>query len=158
MAVGQFTFGATGGFGSLNTQGTKYNSDLRSYRGQISYFVNDNLRLDVTGDSFRVSNNNRFSKGSMTTLGLGGEFQPMGLPVSITAGVQQSSVSGNTYQAYSIGVRKSFGGTIKDRDRKSSPFDGLGQIYGGDLGLLDTSLSGASSRHGHCPTTTNSCD
>ncbi len=157
MASGPFTFGATAGFGSLNAPGTTYNNDLRTYRGQVSYFVNENLRIDVSGDSFRVSNNNRFSKGSLTVFGIGGEFQPMGFPVSLTAGVEQSSVSGHTYDAYTVGVRKSFGGTLKDRDRKSSPFDSVAQNYGGALGLLETSLDGASYRAQHCVTTVQSC-
>ncbi len=158
MASGPFTFGATAGFGSLNTPGTSYNEDLRSYRGQVSYFVNDNVRLDVTADSFRASNSHPFQKTSVTVFGIGGEFQPMNMPVSFVVGVQQSSQGGNTYDAYTVGVRRSFGGTLKDRDRKSSPFDGLGEIYGGAIGLLDLAYDGSSYRAPHCPAANNSCD
>ncbi len=157
LASGPFTFGATAGYGSINGPGTKFNVDARTYRGQITYFVNDNLRLDLTGGSFRLSTNNAFSKSSLTVLGLGGEFQPMALPVSITAGVEQVSSGGSTYQAYTVGVRKSFGGSLKDRDRKSSPFDGLGQLFGGNFGLLETAYAGATS-HNHCQASTSSCD
>ncbi len=144
-ASDNISLGAVAGWGSANSKGTSYNTDLRVYRGEASYFVNDNARIDVSYSNFRTSSsvNGSHSRDTTAVFGLSGEFQPMSLPVSFTVGYERPTNSGSSYDAFSVGVRHSFGGTLKDRDRKSSPFHGVLDNNGGASGVLGAALNGA---------------
>lgn len=146
-ATDQFSLRGGVVWGSANTPGTTENYDVRSYRGETSYFLNDNARLDATFTSFRVSNST--SKESMISYGVGGEIAMSMAPVSITFGYERVQPDGNkNYNAFTVGARHSFGGTLKDRDRSSSPFPGLQGYLGGTGGTVMLSQSACSASSG----------
>jgi len=134
-----FGFGAI--WGSVNLpSASAFNEEVRSYDGEASFFINDNFRLDAGINSFRVSNSTTgtvVSKNSVLSYRAGGEIQLENMPVAFTFGYASAQASGNKdYDSFSLGVRRLFGGTLKDRDRSSSPFHGGMELLGGAFGAV----------------------
>jgi hypothetical protein len=156
FAVGEsVTLGAVAGWGSINIDGAP-DIDLSAYRGEASFFASDNLRFDV---SYTKTNADwgPFS-GDATVWAVGGEWQMADNPISFTAGYSSSSgrSSGGDVTTWSVGVRRTFGGSLKDRDRNSSPFTGLPFSFGGLGGLVSSAISAADDAF-HCLALEDNC-
>ena len=106
---------------------TSFTDDTRYAEAGLSYYLSSRARLDVAvgfGSSSVQEDSDAFN------FSVGGEFQPLDLPLSITARYNKSS---NDYPAagmqfdtdtFSVGLRLSFGAeTIRERDR-TTPYDG----------------------------------
>ncbi len=136
------SLGLVAGLGSINVSGASGSVDVTALRGEASFFQNDNLRWDVSVGSFKLNPPGTSADFTFTTYGLGGEYQMMKSPVSFTFGWEHGSISGSSSNAYTLGVRRTFGGSLKDRDRNSAPFNGVGANYGGSEGVLFGALLG----------------
>lgn len=132
--------GASVGWGKLGISGAP-DMDLSGYRVEGSVFATDNLRADVAIGNVRYDWG-PFT-GDSTYYSLGAEWQLDSYPVSFTAGYTHanSDFYGAGSNVYSIGIRRTFGGTLKARDRTSSPFqNGLNNAGG-----LGANVSGVAS-------------
>ena len=132
--------GASIGWGTLGISGAP-DMDVTAYRVEGSVFITNNLRADVNAGNLKYDWG-PFS-GASTFYGLGAEWQLNSYPVSFTAGYTQanSTLLGAGTQTWSIGIRRTFGGSLKDRDRTSSPFQ---DVLGG-IGGLGAGFSGIGS-------------
>ncbi len=137
------SLGLIGGLGTISVSGAKGSVDATTLRGEGSYFANDNLRFDASIASFKLNPPGAGASITFTTYGLGGEWQMAKSPVSFVAGWEHATTSGSSSNSYSVGVRRTFGGSLKMRDRTSSPFNGGSTNYGGSLGTLFGSLLGS---------------
>ena len=161
-ASDNISIGAAALWGSQNLPTTPrtpglvtYNNEVRAYDVEGSYFVNDNFRIDAGLNNYRVGNTNPLSvrqprpplplvpspKVTVNTYRIGGELQLESLPVAFTFGYANIKLSNSNYDSYNFGIRHSFGGTLKDRDRTSSPFHGAMDQFGGAYGLFNAATS-----------------
>jgi hypothetical protein len=129
------SIGAVAARGAVKISGAP-DFDLSAIRGEISIFSNDNLRFDVA--LAQTSADWGPFSGDATIWSAGGEWQMMDQPVSFTFGYSRASsdYSGGDASTWSLGVHRTFGGTLKDRDRNSSPFLGMPLNFGGVGGIL----------------------
>lgn len=130
------SIGALAGWGNINVDGAP-DMDLTAYKADISFFSSDNLRWDASVTRTTVDWG-PFS-GDSTILGVGAEWQLADKPVSFTFGYSSASTDltgASNATTWSVGVRRTFGGSLKDRDRTSSPFLGLPFAFGGIQGVL----------------------
>ncbi len=144
------SLGLVGGLGTISVKAAKGSVDVTTLRGEGSYFANDNLRFDASIASLKFNPPGSGPSTTFTTYGLGGEWQMMKSPVSFTASWEHGTVSSSSSNAYSIGIRRTFGGSLKMRDRTSSPFNGGSTNYGGAEGTLFGALLGSVIQHGTC--------
>ncbi|MDO9473211.1 MAG: hypothetical protein Q7J28_09145 [Caulobacter sp.] len=95
-------------------------ADIWSFGGEARFFVSDNFRVDagVTYASADVAG----TDVDGWSLGLGGEYQFAGTPWSLTGGYTHATVDDAdlSVDTFTIGVRYSFGGDLKARDRSGA--------------------------------------
>jgi len=96
-----------------------FSQQLTTLRGEASFFQNDNLRWDASATSVKVGDLD------LNTYELGGEYQMMKSPNSFTFGLKQAKAPGLAINIYSVGVRRTFGGSLKVRDRSGAPFNNI---------------------------------
>ena len=65
--------------------------------------------------------------------GVGGEYQLTDSPISFTAGYRHSELNDLdvSEDAFTVGVRYSFGGDLRARDRAGANVGGLDRLFGG---------------------------
>lgn len=106
--------------------------------GAVFYGENDDLNADGYGanvearvflnDNFRLNGNVGYASvdagagndDDAVTLGVGGEYQFEALPISVTAGYANTDFDGGDVDAWTIGLRYNWGGTLRDRDRNGA--------------------------------------
>ncbi len=134
-ASDNLSVGALAGWATVNIDGSP-DLDLTTYKLDASLFSSDHLRWDLSAA------HTRFEwgpfNGNATTWALGGEYQLEDKPISFTFGIANtaSDLAAGDNRTLSVGVRYTIGGSLKDRDRTSSPFAGLPFAFGGIGGLL----------------------
>ena len=121
----KWTLAAAAGYANDDDTST----DLYGVNGQARYFINDNFRLQ--GDLGWVNvDAGKGASDDAYTFGVGGEYQFAGAPVSVHAGYahtefNDADVSGD---AFTVGVRYNWGGSLKDRDTNGPSFAGLSSL------------------------------
>ncbi len=105
------------------------NTDVWSFGGELRYFVSDNFRVDG-GVAWAVAK----VPGSDINgwnIGVDAEYQFAGTPWSLTGGYSHASVEDADLDAdtFSIGLRYSFGGDLKARDRSGSDLGAGGNPF-----------------------------
>ena len=95
-------------------------ADLWSIGGEARFFVSDTFRIDagLAYGSADVAG----TDVDAWSLGLGGEYQFAGTPWSLTGGYAHAKVDDFDLDAdtFTVGVRYSFGGDLKARDRSGA--------------------------------------
>lgn len=121
------TLAATVAFASSDN----LDADFRLYNAEARLFANDNLRFDgglgyADGEVAGVDL-------SGWSAGFGGEYQFTGHPVSIVGGYTRSTVEDLdlTADTVSVGIRWTFGGSLRDRDAAAGGLNGIGDLVGG---------------------------
>lgn len=112
--------------------------DIDSLRADASLFVSDTFRLDASVQGTTFDFGSGFEVDT-TTWGIGGEYQFGANPFSIFAKYETTDfdVASLDADTWTLGARWVFGGTLKERDRASAPFFGVGDLLGGAFtGLL----------------------
>lgn len=99
------------------------------------FFVQDNFRLDANVGFANIEYGS-FGDDDAFSYGLGGEYQFAALPISVALGwdhVEFDEVDTEA-DAWTLGVRYNWGGTLRDRDRngasQANVLGGLGQAFG----------------------------
>jgi len=107
------------------------------------YGVNAEARLFPT-DNFRVQGNVGLASANFSgnddtaiTLGVGGEYQFDGSPVSIALGYNHTELTdaNDEVDALWVGIRFNWGGTLRERDRKGASQAGILGFGSSFLGL-----------------------
>ena len=121
------SLGLAAGWATVNSG--PFSQQLTTLRGEASFFQNENLRWDASVTSVKVG------AADINTYELGGEYQMMKSPNSFTFGLKQTKASGLAINIYSVGVRRTFGGSLKVRDRSGAPFNNINDysllVFGG---------------------------
>lgn len=129
--VGDWTVGGQLSYGQIDDT----DADLWGARTQASYFVNPNLRLDAGLGYTKID-----VTGGDTdawSYGIGAEYQLAASPISLTAGYERFSFDDfdADIDTFTVGVRYSFGGDLKTRDRAGANLGSVASAFGSLLGL-----------------------
>ena len=110
-------------------------ADLWGANGEARFFLNDNLRLDAGIGWLNIDTG--FGDADAFSFGVGGEFQPAAMPVSVFASWVRSDQDDFeiTSDTLSIGVRFNFHQSLRQRDRSGPSFNRLGG-FGSALGSM----------------------
>lgn len=129
--VGDFTWGGQLAYGQIDD----VDADIWGLRGDVAYFVSDNFRLDGGVGYSKVD----FGPvdGDAWSVGVGGEYQFAGTPFSVFGGydhakIDDLDVSADTFE---IGLRYSFGGGLRARERGGAALGSGVQALAAGLGL-----------------------
>ena len=103
--------------------------ELWSVRGQARYFVSDNFRLDG-GIGFANVDVGPVDD-DLWSIGVGGEYQFAGSPWSLTAGYERAELDDTdlTVDTFNVGLRYSFGGDLRARDRSGADLGGIDSMF-----------------------------
>jgi hypothetical protein len=105
--------------------------DVWGLNGEARYFVSDNFRLDGSLGWVQAESGGVDADGWLA--GVGGEYQLTDSPISFTAGYRHSELNDLdvSEDAFTVGVRYSFGGDLRARDRAGANVGGLDRLFGG---------------------------
>jgi opacity protein-like surface antigen len=117
--------------------------DFWAGRAEIRQFVTDNFKLQASAGFTKADGNG--ADLDMWNLGVDGEYQFADTPWSIAAGYEHGDiddldVSSDTFR---VGVRYTFGGTLKDRDQSGASLGSAANLFGGTLGQGVVAVLGA---------------
>jgi len=126
--VGNVTLSGAVNYGNVDD----VDADIWTVGGEVRYFVNDNFRING-GLAWATADVGGADVDGWSA-GVGGEYQFAGTPWSITGGYTHAKLDDADLDSdtFAVGVRYSFGGDLKARDRSgadlgagSSPFASL---------------------------------
>lgn len=118
------------GYGTSDDLG---DADFWAVRGEIRHFVSDNLRLQGSLGYTRIDVSGGDADG--WNAGVEAEYQFAETPFSVVAGYDHfdsNDLSSNA-DTFRIGVRYTFGGTLKDRDQSGASLGSVGRLFGAGL-------------------------
>lgn len=120
------TLAAAAGYGQVDG----FNADLWGAKGEVRYFVSDTFRVDGGLGWSQIDGGG--ADADFWTAGVGGEYQFAGTPWSITGGYEHSSSDDLdlTADTVKLGVRLSFGGDLKARDRSGADLGSVTNLFG----------------------------
>lgn len=115
---------AQGGYGRTNDL-TGIDTDLWAARGEIRYFVTDDLKVLVAGGYQKAKD--RFLRTDAWIGTVEGEYQLPHTPFSILASYSRYEINdlSTISNIFRVGGRYTFGGTLRERDRSGA---GLGTV------------------------------
>lgn len=118
------------GYGTSDDLG---DADFWAVRGEIRHFVRDNFRLQGSLGYTRIEVTG--PDADAWTAGVEAEYQFAETPFSVVAGYDHFdsndiSVNADTLR---IGVRYTFGGTLKDRDQSGASLGSMSRLFGTGL-------------------------
>jgi hypothetical protein len=118
------TVAAAAGYASADDS----DADIYGVDGQVRYFLSDNFRIQGALGYAKVEAGP--ADDNVWSAGVGGEYQFAALPVSVFGGYSHSEFDDAdiSSDAFTIGVRYNFGGSLKDRDRKGASLAGLSSL------------------------------
>jgi hypothetical protein len=99
--------------------------------GELRYFLTDNLRVE---GELGFANIDFVGEVKLTSVGVGAEYKLSGAPFSIVGGYTHSESEDsplqpdNSTNAFTIGGRYTFGGTLLHRDREGASLPGLSGV------------------------------
>jgi hypothetical protein len=115
---------------------TCYDSDIDAYGvdAELRYFFTDNFR--VNGKVGYANLEGPGGDDDLLSGGVSAEYQLSATPVSFTAGYTHTEfdTADISSDAFSVGIRYNWGGSLKDRDTNGPSFAGLSSLTGA-LGL-----------------------
>lgn len=103
-------------------------ADIYGADAQVRYFLSDNFRIQGALGYAKVEAGP--ADDNVWSLGAGGEYQFASVPVSVFGGYTHAEFDDAdvSSDAFTVGVRYNFGGTLKDRDRKGASLAGLSSL------------------------------
>lgn len=117
--------------------------DFWAGRAELRHFVTDNLKLQ--GSAGFTKTDGGGVDLDMWNLGVDAEYQFAATPWSVNVGyehgeIDDADLSSDTVR---VGVRYTFGGTLKDRDRSGASLGSAANLFGGSLGQGVVAVLGA---------------
>lgn len=108
--------------------------DFWAGRAELRHFFTENFKLQ--GSAGFTKADAQGGELDMWNLGVDAEYQFAGTPWSITGGYEHGEVDDVDLSAdtFRLGVRYSFGGTLRDRDQAGASLGSAGNLFGGTLG------------------------
>lgn len=121
----------SGNLSYSRTDSSGNNADTYQVTGDARFFATDNFSVNIGAGYGHLSTD--FGDGNFLTYGVGGEWQPDQLPVSLYANVEAFDPEGSGNSAnWTVGIRYNWGGSLYDRDRNgaglSTPHGLLGTL------------------------------
>lgn len=117
----------SGGAGVANNDGL----DVEAWgaSAELRYFITDSFRVD--GLLGYTSIDFGFGEVDSVSFGVGGEYQLGEGPFSVTAGYVRADIDDTdvTTDTLSVGLRYTFGGTLRTRDRSGADIGGLNRLF-----------------------------
>lgn len=101
--------------------------DVWTVGGDAGVFITPNFRLNA-GLSYSDLEADGIGSADAWSYGLGGEHQFANTPFSLTAGYTRTDIEDLEVDTFSIGLRYSFGGDLKARDRAGANLTGAGVV------------------------------
>lgn len=103
-------------------------ADIYGVDGEVRYFLSDNFRIQ--GDLGYAKVEAGPADDNVWSAGVGGEYQFAALPISVFGGYAHSEFDDAdvSSDAFTVGIRYNFGGSLKDRDRKGASLAGLSSL------------------------------
>jgi hypothetical protein len=111
-------------------QSNDLDADLYTVRGDVRYFVSDNFRLDAGAAWSRIDTN---LNADLWDVNVGGEYKFASSGWSTFAKYTHSEsddLADLKADAVKIGLRYTFGGSLKDRDRAGADLVTAGDLFG----------------------------
>lgn len=123
---GQFTLAGAVGYASAD------DTDVDAWGADVEgrFFLSDNFRLD--GKIGYASLEGAGGDDDALSGGVGAEFQLANAPVSFRAGYSHTELdtADISSDAFTVGLRYNWGGSLKDRDENGPSFAGLSSLTG----------------------------
>lgn len=122
--LGNVTVAGAAGYANADDS----DADVWGVDGQVRYFLQDNFRIQGSLGWAKVEagplDDNAWSAG------VGAEYQFSAAPVSVYGGYTHSALDDADFSsdAFTVGVRYNFGGTLKQRDRTGASLAGLSSL------------------------------
>ena len=103
-------------------------ADLYGADAQVRYFLSDNFRIQGALGYSKIEAG--AADDNIWSVGAGAEYQFASAPVSLFGGYTHSEFDDADIKsdAFTVGVRYNFGGTLKDRDRSGASLAGLSSL------------------------------
>jgi hypothetical protein len=111
-------------------QSNDLDADLYTVRGDVRYFVSDNFRLDAGAAWSRIDTN---LNADLWDVNVGGEYKFASSGWSTFAKYTHSEsddLADLKSDAVKVGLRYTFGGSLKDRDRAGADLVTAGDLFG----------------------------
>ena len=111
-------------------QSNDLDADLYTVRGDVRYFVSDNFRLDAGAAWSRIDTN---VNADLWDVNVGGEYKFASTGWSTFAKYTHSEskdLADLNADAVKVGLRYTFGGSLKDRDRAGADLVTAGDLFG----------------------------
>jgi hypothetical protein len=108
--------------------------DFWAARGELRHFFSDNFKVQGALGYTKADANG--GDVDMWNVGADAEYQFAGTPWSITGGYEHGEIDDADLQSdtFRIGVRYTFGGTLRDRDSSGASLGSAANLFGGSLG------------------------
>lgn len=130
------SFSLAGSYGMGELEVGTSSIDVEALRGELSTFFSDRTRMDIGFTALKFDLGvPGVSDLNSTVYAVGIEHQLEEFPYSITFNFESTTNDIET-EAWTIGLRRVFGGNLKDRDRSSSPFGNVSTNFGGAFGTV----------------------
>ena len=128
--LGQVTLAAAVGYANADDT----DIDAIGVDAEARFFVTDNFRLN--GKLGYANLDGPGGDDDLLSAGVSAEYQLSATPISFTAGYAHSEfdTADISSDAFSVGIRYNWGGSLKDRDTNGPSFAGLSSLTGA-LGL-----------------------
>jgi len=109
-------------------------ADLWAVRGEVRHFVSDNFRLHA-GLGYTTAGS-KAGDFDIWNIGAGAEYQFASTPWSITGAYEHGEIDDANLKSdtFRIGVRYTFGGSLRDRDNAGASLGSAANLFGGSLG------------------------
>lgn len=117
------------GYGNSDDLG---DADLWAVRGELRHYVTDNIKLQ--GSLGYVAVDSDLGDDDLWNAGVEAEYQFTGSPVSVLAGYDHFDGKGVDGDIFRVGVRYTFGGSIRERDQSGAAMGTVSKLFGAGLG------------------------
>lgn len=109
-------------------------ADFWAGRAELRYFISDNFKIQGSAGFTNLETND--GDLDMWNIGADAEYQFASTPWSVTAGYEHGELDDADLKSdtFKVGVRYTFGGTLRDRDQAGASLGSVDKLFGGTVG------------------------
>lgn len=109
-------------------------ADLWAVKGEVRHFFTDNFKLQ--GSAGYTKADTKGADFDIWNVGADAEYQFASTPWSITGGYEHGEIDDLNLKSdtFRVGLRYTFGGTLRDRDQSGASLGSASTLFGGSLG------------------------